>query len=193
MNEKPSSESARASWPALFLDRDGVLVENRPDYVRQWSDAVILPGVAAELARLNPSPLRIVIVTNQSAVGRGLITHAQAESINRALVDEIVAAGGRVDGVYMCPHAPEDGCSCRKPRPGLLLEAARDLSIDLAGSILIGDAESDLQAGRAAGIRRNILVRTGRGRDEAIARSASGNDAVPVYDDLVQALRALFP
>ncbi len=193
MTDPLPPDAGRVTLPALFLDRDGVLIENRPDYVRGWSDVVILPGVLNELARLATFPLRIVIVTNQSAIGRGLIGLAEAEAINQGLVEAIVAAGGRIDGVYLCPHTPEDDCACRKPRPGLLLRAARDLAIDPPSSTLVGDAESDIVAGRAAGIRRNVLVRTGRGQEQAGALSASGSDPVPVFDDLGQALRALFP
>jgi len=193
MSESPDLDTGKAGSPALFLDRDGVLIENRPDYVRQWSEAVILPGVVAALARLHASPLKFVIVTNQSAVGRGLIPLAEAQAINEALAAAIVSGGGRVDGVYMCPHTPEENCSCRKPRPGLILQAARELALDLRASTLIGDAESDIQAARAAGLGHCALVRTGRGQDQEPALSASGHDAVPVFDDLAQALRALYP
>lgn len=149
--------------PAVFLDRDGVIIENRANYVRTWDDVEIFPEALAALARLAAGPYRVVIVTNQSGVGRGDIPLATAEAINDRLLDMIREAGGRVDAVYMCPHAPTDGCDCRKPRPGLLTRAAADLSLDLGRSIMVGDALSDVAAGRAAGVARSILVRTGRG------------------------------
>jgi len=127
-------------YPAIFLDRDGVLIENRSDYVRDWSHVKIIPEAIHALSLVTATDYRIVIVTNQSAVGRGLLSSETAEKINRQLVNLIHHHGGHVDGVYMCPHKPEDGCSCRKPLPGLLLQAAKDLSLDLQRSWMIGDA-----------------------------------------------------
>lgn len=149
--------------PAIFLDRDGVLIENLPGHVRRWSDVRLLPGTLDALRALNQESLRVVVVTNQSAVGLGLVSAPEAEAINTRLLQQIQAAGGRIDAVYLCPHRPEDGCDCRKPRPGMLLRAARDLDIDLERSILVGDALTDLQAAWAAGVPTAVLVRTGRG------------------------------
>jgi D-glycero-D-manno-heptose 1,7-bisphosphate phosphatase len=177
--------------PALFLDRDGVIIENRPDYVRGWQDVEIYPQALAALAALKASPYRIVIVTNQSGVGRGLIPLQTAEEINRKLVQAIEAAGGRLDAVFMCPHAPADHCPCRKPKPGLLLEAAHRLSLDLSPSIVVGDALTDVIAGRAAGISRSVLVRTGRGAEQARLPEFAGLAPVPLYDTLADALSAL--
>ena len=152
--------------PALFLDRDGVIIENCSNYVRSWADVELFPQALAALAAWRDSPYRIILVTNQSAVGRGHISRATAEAINDQLLDVIRDAGGRVDAVFMCPHGPDDGCDCRKPRPGLLLQAAAALDIDLSRSVMIGDALSDVAAGRAAGVSQAILLRTGRGRDQ---------------------------
>lgn len=155
-------------YPAIFLDRDGVLIENKPDYVREWSQARLFPETIPALARAELESYRIVMVTNQSVVGRGLISLETAQEINARLVDLIRGQGGRLDGVYMCPHGPGAGCACRKPEPGLLLQAAAELSIDLPRSWMIGDAWTDLQAGRAAGVQGLILVRTGRGEDQLL-------------------------
>lgn len=167
--------------PAIFLDRDGVIVENRDDYVRSPGDISFIPGALPALAKLASSPFAIVIVTNQAAVGRGLISLAEAEAINRFVTAEIVRAGGRVDGAYLCPHRPDEGCECRKPRPGLLLQAAAELNLDLKRSWMIGDALTDLQAGEAAGARP-LLVLTGRGKDQS---ALEDNRALP---DLTTAL-----
>lgn len=157
--------------PAIFLDRDGVIIENRDRYVRSWADVAVLPGALAALAAARDSGYAFVIVTNQSAVGRGIISRETADDINRRLLDVIRATGGRIDAVYLCPHAPDDGCECRKPLPGMLLRAAREHDLDLARSVMIGDALSDSGAGQAAGVAQSILVRTGRGRaqEELIA------------------------
>lgn len=179
------------SSPAIFLDRDGVLIENVAEYVRSWSDVRPFPSSMAALARLAHLPYRIVIITNQSVVGRGLISLADAEAINARLVEAIRTAGGRIDGVYMCPHAPEDNCDCRKPRPGLLLRARAELDLDLAASLLIGDALEDIQAAHAAGVGRAALVRTGRGvaQEAEIARRSSPR--ISIFADLDEAVTGL--
>ena len=121
-------------YPSIFLDRDGVLIENRSDYVRDWSQVKIIPEAVRALSLAPIKKYKVVIVTNQSAVGRGLILLKTAQDINQRLINLIREQGGQIDSVYMCPHAPEDGCSCRKPLPGLLLQAAKDLSLDLQRS-----------------------------------------------------------
>lgn len=178
-------------YPALFLDRDGVIVENRPNYIRSWADIFIFPQALEALVKVRIAPYKIVIVTNQSAIGRGLISLSEAEAINRRLVAEIEAAGGRIDAVMMCPHAPQDNCTCRKPLPGLLHQAAALLSLDLRNSILIGDALSDILAGQAAGVQTNVLVRTGRGAQQASLANTISIKPFLVYDTLAQALAEL--
>jgi D-glycero-D-manno-heptose 1,7-bisphosphate phosphatase len=150
---------------AVFLDRDGVIIENRPDHVKSWSDVRFLDGSLAAMRRLAAAPLAIVIVSNQAVVGRGLLDEEVAWQLQRQVVAEIAAGGGRIDASYLCPHHPQAGCPCRKPAPGMLLQAAQDLDLDLRRSWLVGDAVSDLEAARAAGVR-GILVRTGRGAEQ---------------------------
>jgi D-glycero-D-manno-heptose 1,7-bisphosphate phosphatase len=178
--------------PALLLDRDGVIIENRSTYVRSWADVEIFPQALQALSFVKNSPYKIIIVTNQSAVGRGLVDLEEVNRINDRLIREINRAGGRIDGVFVCPHAPQDNCTCRKPQPGLLLEAARTMSLDLPRSIMIGDALSDLQAGKAAGISRLVLVKTGRGIEQASLLKASSLMQFCIYGDLFDALQALF-
>jgi D-glycero-D-manno-heptose 1,7-bisphosphate phosphatase len=184
-------------WPAIFLDRDGVIIENRDTYVRSWADVSIYPDALPALAQLNNLTYKIVIVTNQSAVGRGLMGMETALDINRRLSVEIEKAGGRVDGIFMCPHAPEENCSCRKPQPGLIFQAAEALQLNLQQSILIGDALSDIQAGQSAGIPQTILVRTGRGVRQALLLGSISLKPFRIYDSLPQAvaeiLRAVSP
>ena len=180
-----------ATPPAIFLDRDGVIIENRTDYCRSWEEVVILPGALQALARAQGTSYAVVIITNQSAVGRGLLDRATADDINTRLVATIHAAGGRVDGLFICPHVPEAGCDCRKPKPGLLLQAARELVLDLPQSVLIGDALSDLVAARAAGVGQAMLVRTGRGIEQLALAQAAGAGDFPVYANLSEALDAV--
>lgn len=182
-----------AMKPALFLDRDGVIIKNRQDYVRTWSDVFIYPQALSALEKIESSPYKIFIITNQSAVGRGIISHHAASEINKRLVKEIKASGGRIDGVFMCPHTPLENCKCRKPEPGLILEAATRHSIELSTSILIGDALSDIIAGQTAGVAQNVLVRTGRGLDQSILPLASQLPDFLIYESLFDALEHLFP
>jgi D-glycero-D-manno-heptose 1,7-bisphosphate phosphatase len=174
--------------PAIFLDRDGVIIENRPGYVRLWSDVEIFPEAIQALNRAAQSPFKIIVVTNQSVVGRGIISLEDAQEINRQLVDTIQKSGGRIDGVYMCTHHPDDGCTCRKPEIGLIQQAARDHNLDLGLSILIGDAMTDLVAAKAAGIHSKALVLTGRGpmaEDQITAKDIQG---VSIYKDILMAI-----
>jgi D-glycero-D-manno-heptose 1,7-bisphosphate phosphatase len=174
---------------AVFLDRDGVIIENRPDHVKAWSEVRFLEGSLAALRRLAAAPLAIVIVSNQAVVGRGLLDEEVAWQLQRQLVAEIAAGGGRIDASYLCPHHPQAGCVCRKPAPGMLLQAARDLRLDLRRSWLVGDAVSDLQAAHAAGAR-GILVQTGRGAEqEKLLLTSAG--PWPVVTDLPAAVEEI--
>ena len=179
-------------YPSIFLDRDGVLIENRSDYVRHWSQVKIIPEAIRALSLAPIKKYKIVIVTNQSAVGRGLILLTVAQKINQRLINLIRDHGGQIDSVYMCPHKPEDGCSCRKPLPGLLLRAANDLSLDLQRSWMIGDAWSDVQAGEAAGMRGTILLKTGRGTEQLLQARPEKVTGNLVFDNLPLAFEAIF-
>ena len=174
---------------AIFLDRDGVLIENRSNYVRTLSEVEIFPEAIQALAQLKD--YKVVIVTNQSAVGRGFITLEAAHLINEKLFAEIKANAGQIDGIYMCPHAPEQQCNCRKPHPGLLLQAAAELSLDLSQSLMIGDAWSDLLAGNAAGVRGIILVKTGRGNAQLLQPAPNNLSKYFVFNDLSEALKEI--
>lgn len=138
----------------ILFDRDGVL--NRQvvgGYVLRPEDFEWLPGVREALARVSAAGRVCAVVTNQACIGRGLVSAAGVRAIHDRMLAEAAAAGGRIDGVFVCPHRPEDSCGCRKPRPGLLYEAARALGLDLVNSALIGDSESDVEAATAAGVR----------------------------------------
>jgi len=178
-------------FSAIFLDRDGVLIENRANYIRGWSDVEIYPEVINALSHSAIKKHKIVIVTNQSAVGRGIISLKTANEINSRLVNLIQHHGGQVDGVYMCPHKPDDDCLCRKPRPGLLLQAAKELSLDLQRSWMIGDAWSDVQAGQSAGVYQAILLRTGRGEKQLLQPRPDTITYHLIFDNLHQAIEVI--
>lgn len=172
---------------AIFLDRDGVINENRPDYVKSWEEFAFLPDVFDPLRQLAKSDFGVVVVSNQSAIGRGFVRRETVDEINRHMSSVIAECGGRIDAIYVCPHRPEENCSCRKPRPGMLLAAAHDLSLDLSKSYLIGDAVSDVGAGNAVGCRP-ILVLTGRGESQQALLMEDGGRPVPVVLDLSEAV-----
>ncbi len=178
-------------FPAIILDRDGVVIENRENYVCSWADVEVYSQALRALASASRSNYKIVIITNQAGIGKGIIPLQTANEINRRLVQAIEQAGGRVDGLYMCPHTPQDQCECRKPRPGMILQAERELSLDLSRSWMIGDALSDLQAGRAAGVGHLALVRTGRGDRQSKLPESTNLRPFRLYADLNDALQHL--
>lgn len=179
--------------PALFLDRDGVIIENRANYVRSWADVEIYPQALAALASIRDTHFKIIIVTNQSAVGRGIISLETAWTINDQLVAAIRAGNGRIDDTFICPHAPEDACDCRKPRPGLLLQAAAKYDLDLGRSIMIGDALSDIEAGINAGLKLAVLLMTGRGLAQIVKPEAAAFSPITVSEDLFSGLKTIKP
>ena len=161
--------------PAIFLDRDGVIVENIDNnYVNAITDVSFIPGALEALRCLAQSEFAVILVTNQAGVAKGYLSLETAHEINDYILQAIQHAGGRVDQAYMCHHAPEANCICRKPKPGMLLQAARELDLDLSQSWMIGDALTDLQAGQAAGVKETVLVLTGRGQKQAAQHQLVG-------------------
>jgi D-glycero-D-manno-heptose 1,7-bisphosphate phosphatase len=152
---------------AIFLDRDGVICENRSDHVKSWSEFRFLPGAQNSLVALGRLGLPIIVVTNQAIIGRGMVPAAVVDDIHRRMMAEVEASGGHIDRVVYCPHRPEDRCTCRKPEPGMLLQVADEMDIDLSQSYLVGDAATDLIAGQRVGCR-TFLVLTGRGMQQLL-------------------------
>ena len=148
----------------IFLDRDGVINENRSDYVKSWSEFCFLPESKEAIAMLTDAGHRIVVCTNQAGIARGNVSREAVEEIHRCMVAEIAMAGGRIERVYYCPHSKDESCFCRKPRPGMLLQARDDLGIDMRDTFFVGDSISDIHAALAAGARP-VLVLTGLGRE----------------------------
>ena len=160
---------------AVFLDRDGVICQNRSDHVKSWSEFRFLPGAKNSLAALGRLDLPIIVITNQAIVGRGMVPASVVDDIHRRMVAEVETHGGRIDRVVYCPHRPEDRCDCRKPEPGMLRQVAEEMGIDLSRSYLVGDAVTDLVAGQQVGCQL-YLVLTGRGLQQLAAsrRSVDG-------------------
>lgn len=173
----------------VVLDRDGVINYDSDDYIKSAREWQALPGSIAAISQLCAAGYRVAVISNQSGIGRGLFDVAALERIHAKMVAEIEAAGGRLDGIYYCPHTPDDDCACRKPRTGLLDELKADFGLTtLEGVPLIGDKASDLELARAVGAR-GILVRSGKGARAAAALEE--DTAVEIYDDLAAAVDAL--
>ncbi len=145
---------------AVFLDRDGT-ISCYVEYCRRIEDFELLPGSAEAIRLLNEAGLRVIVVTNQSGVARGYFTSEVLQAIHRKMQQQLQQqAGAWVDAIYVCPHHPDDGCACRKPRPAMLFQASRDLMLSLAESYAVGDRLLDVRCGQAAGTR-SVLVRCG--------------------------------
>ena len=178
----------------VFLDRDGVINENRPDHVKGWDEFRFLPGAPEAIARLTRSQVRVFVITNQAVVNRRLVPVGVLEDVQRRMLRAIEAHGGRVVDIAYCPHRPDELCACRKPRPGLILDLAAKHRLDLRDAVVIGDALTDVEAGVAAGCR-TILVLTGRGQEQlGLVQAARHTCAVaadlPAAVDLVLAGKA---
>jgi D-glycero-D-manno-heptose 1,7-bisphosphate phosphatase len=156
-----------ASSPAVFIDRDGTIIEDR-DYCSDPSEVKLFPGAPEALRRLKSNGFKLIIITNQSGIGRGLFTLDQYRAVEAEVLRQLGA--GLIDATYFCPHLPSQHCSCRKPAPGMILEATREYQIDLSRSFLVGDKEIDVECARNAGVR-SIRVKTGPQRDTSDSRA----------------------
>lgn len=164
----------------VLIDRDGTLnVES--SYLTHPDEVLLIPGAGKALKRLQVAGFGLCVITNQSGVARGFLDESQLSRIHQRLGELLQRFDVRMDGIYHCPHAPKDGCLCRKPLPGLVLQAMSDHRFQPARSWVIGDKEVDIELGRSVGAR-TILVRTGYGRDHE-----AGTRADHVVDDLAAA------
>jgi D-glycero-D-manno-heptose 1,7-bisphosphate phosphatase len=173
----------------VILDRDGVLNAEAPDrgYITTPDAWHWLPGSLEALAMLARSRVRVSLATNQSGVGRGIMTLQDLAAVHDRMQQDASAAGGRIDAIFTCSHAPDARCKCRKPSPGLLLEAVAASGISADHTLVVGDDRRDIEAARSAGLQA-ALVRTGKGAQAAAALTQEG---VPVYDDLRTLVREL--
>lgn len=170
----------------VILDRDGVINEDSDDYIKSLDEWVPIAGSIAAIARLSRAGYRIGVATNQSGIARGYfdeITLANMHALLCALVEE---EGGQVDTICYCPHAPDEGCHCRKPAPGLLEQISEELRMPVAGAWYVGDTAKDMELGLKMGCRP-ILVRTGKGKQTEAKLDSSMREAIHIADDLAAA------
>jgi D-glycero-D-manno-heptose 1,7-bisphosphate phosphatase len=166
----------------VILDRDGVINEDSPNFIKSPSEWRAIPGSLEAIAAWNRAGHPVVVATNQSGICRGYFSLATLMAIHQKMHTELARCGGHLDGVYFCPHRSEDQCPCRKPQPGMLQQIARDFAVDLCDTWLIGDSLRDIQAAQAAGCH-SILVKSGKGR-ETLAQQSAALQGIPVYENL---------
>lgn len=174
----------------VMLDRDGVLIEDRADYVKHPGEVVMIAGAAEACAQLNATGVKVAVVSNQSAVGRGIISSDMLERIHGRLRDELRIRGAKLDLLLTCPDPPWAAGPRRKPEPGMLREALAHFRAGPHEAVMIGDQLSDLKAARAAGVKP-VLVRSGKGAETQARGIPQDILPVPVYDSLGQAVQAL--
>jgi D-glycero-D-manno-heptose 1,7-bisphosphate phosphatase len=174
----------------IILDRDGVINEDSDDYIKSPDEWVPIPGSLDAIARLNHAGYNVALASNQSGIARGYFNLETFAAMNVKMSEMLSHSGGRIDGMFFCPHGPDDGCDCRKPKPGLLTEIGNRFQTSLANVMFVGDNINDIKAARAAGARP-VLVRTGKGEQTAKMIAANNPDNVPVYDDLADFVNTL--
>ncbi len=196
--QQPEGSTQSAARPGVFLDRDGTIIHDA-GYLRRVEDMELYPSAAQAIRLLNQSGRLVVVVTNQSGVARGILDEDAVSSIHAALQTDLEHQGARIDRFYYCPHLPNAPvasfsreCDCRKPNPGMVLAAARDLNIDLSRSYLIGDKPTDIETAHRAGCA-SVLVRTGYGAEAAEKQGDSqtrrrGDKETPAPDHIAEDL-----
>lgn len=173
---------------AIFLDRDGVINENRSDHVKTWDEFQFLPGSLEAMRLLSEAGYPLFIVTNQAIINRGIVTVATVEMIHQRMLQIMQKCGIIVEDLRYCPHRPDEGCACRKPAPGMLMSLIQAHQIDPQTAIMIGDALTDIAAAQACGCR-TIMVRTGRGAIDLAEKPDTCCLPDLVVDDLLAAAR----
>ncbi|MGA3199235.1 MAG: HAD family hydrolase [Halobacteriota archaeon] len=178
---------------AVFLDRDGVINQKAPEgqYVTRWEDFEFLPGVVEGITLLNRASYYVIVVTNQRCIAKGLMTTAELEEMHQRMSAFLARAGATIDAIYYCPHEAEKFCNCRKPTPGMLLDAASSRGIDLPASWMIGDSDIDVEAGKNAGCKTARLLAPTETVDQSGRPGAPWNRADIVAPSLLVAVRQI--
>ena len=169
----------------IALDRDGIVNEDSPAYVKSLAEWHTVPGSMNAIAKLKRHNYKVVIATNQSGIARSLFTLDTVNILHQHMLDEIKQAGGTLDGIFMCPHKPEDNCDCRKPKPGLLLQAAKKFNIKPEEILMIGDSIRDILAAKNCGAQAMFIKTKQKKENDLLAVQKEG---VPVFESLAEAV-----
>ncbi len=173
----------------VFLDRDGVINQDSSGYIKSWDEFFFIPGSLEAIKCLTDYGFAVIIITNQSIINRKWISLEVLLDMHRKLNSRVEASGGKIADIFFCPHTPDEGCLCRKPRPGLIHQACEKYPVDIGASIMIGDSGKDILCGKNAGCGKTVLVLTGNGFS---AQNELANDHVypdAVVPDLLEAVR----
>ena len=168
----------------VFLDRDGVINHDSPDYIKSWEEFEFLPGSIDAIVELTRKHCPVIIISNQSAVGRNLMSRTELDRIFSNMDSAIESSGGRIMDIFACPHKPEDNCDCRKPGPGLIFKARDKYDIDLASAVMVGDSLRDIECARNAGCGRAVLVESGYEQIDLETQRHSNNEPDHIAPDL---------
>lgn len=174
----------------IILDRDGVINHDSDEFIKSPEEWQPILGSLKAISRLHRNGYRIVVITNQSGVARGLLDIDQLNRIHQKMMHEVQETGGQIDSILFCPHGPDDGCDCRKPKTGMYEELAERLQVKLNGVIAVGDSERDLVSAKAVGAQP-VLVRSGKGMRTLAGADPANLEDVPVYDDLEAVVDAI--
>lgn len=164
----------------IILDRDGVINQDSPDFIKSAEEWVPISNSLEAIAKLNKAGHIVTIASNQSGIGRGLFSEQDLAKIHEKMINELTKVGGHIDAIYYCPHTPADNCECRKPKPGLLIQIAQQFNTDFNNALLVGDAERDIRAAQAVNCPA-VLVKTGKGLETLKNNTLAGVD---IYEDL---------
>jgi D-glycero-D-manno-heptose 1,7-bisphosphate phosphatase len=174
---------------AVFLDRDGTVNRDLPGYIKSWSEFEFLPGSIEAVRDLTLNGFHVIIITNQSAVPRNLLSLEELEYIHAMMRQALELEGGRITDVFYCPHMPDDNCACRKPKPGLIYRAQEKYRIDLASAVMVGDSARDIECARNAGCGCSVLLKTGNYKTAERRLAEKGIIPDFVAEDLYDASR----
>ncbi len=174
----------------IILDRDGVINEDSDDYIKSPDEWIPIPGSLDAIARLNHAGYSVAIASNQSGIARGYFTLETLAAMSVKMNNMLAPMGGRVDAMFFCPHGPDDGCDCRKPKPGMLTDIGNRFQAGLANVLFVGDNINDVKAARAAGAKP-VLVKTGKGEQTAALIAENSTVSVPVYEDLADVVNSI--
>lgn len=172
----------------VFLDRDGVINEDSPSYVKSWNEFRFLPASLEALKQLHAHACPAIVITNQSMIGRKISSMGSLKEIHRNMNDVVKQHGGNIHDIFFCPHRPDEDCDCRKPKTGLILRAQVEHRVDLSTACMVGDSEKDIECARNAGLRHAVLVQTGNGKRAEVVLNKKNMMPDYVAEDLMDAV-----